>query len=98
MQVFLPFFLLIFNLLSVHVGSKVRSKVVGKKKRVQVRWSQSEKDAVERHLHGHILRKIVPGKEMILRCLQQEKLSLSGRTWRNIRDYCRNRTVWDKHA
>lgn len=62
-----------------------------KRRKLQTRrpWSQDEKNAVLAHLEGYILRKQIPGKRQIDACIKAEP-ALNGRSWRNIKDFCRN--------
>lgn len=69
----------------------------GKKKRTQRRWSEKEKDAVMKHMMPDIIRKKVPRKEGILLCMKKERC-LAQRTWRSIRDFCRNAIVQARYA
>src|SRR6218665_952703 len=71
-------------------------KKVQKKRRIQRRWSDQEKEAVKKHLLPLILREKVPLKADIMPCKQAEKV-LANRTWRHIRDFCRNTINWSKN-
>lgn len=55
-------------------------------------WTEAERMAVERHFSKFLLleERGLPGKNDILRCLDAEP-DLSRRTWKNIKDYVRNR-------
>ena len=53
-------------------------------------WSKEEKEAVLRHLRRFILDSRLPGKEAIELCKEKEQHILDGRSWRNIKDFCRN--------
>ena len=52
-------------------------------------WTQEEKDVVSRHLGSYILRGNLSGKIIIVKCMEPERV-LKNRSWRNIKDYCRN--------
>lgn len=56
-------------------------------KRSKKQWTQEEIEAVKR-LH-HILIFRLPGKEDIMKVMREYPV-LHRRTWRNIKDYCRN--------
>jgi hypothetical protein len=60
----------------------------------RIPWSEDEKRAVERHL-GKILRLFkLPGRKDIDACLSVETvLTANGRSWKNVKDYIRNRIV-----
>ncbi|KAK7088980.1 uncharacterized protein [Littorina saxatilis] len=53
-------------------------------------WSDDEVSAVLRHLESYILLGHLPGKEVIVKCLIEDK-ALKNRTWRNVKDFVRNR-------
>ena len=52
-------------------------------------WSEDEKSAVYRHLSTFIETLQLPGKADIEACMQLEP-ALLGRTWRNVKDFCRS--------
>ena len=52
-------------------------------------WTEEEKDVVSRHLGSYILRGNLPGKIIIVKCMEKEQV-LKNRSWRNIKDYCHN--------
>ena len=51
-------------------------------------WTNVERNAVHRYLGSFIQRKVIPGKSDIEILLEAEPHI--NRTWRNIKDYCRN--------
>lgn len=53
-------------------------------------WTTEEKEAVFRHLGKFILLKALPGKKSIDDCISAEPI-LKNRSWRIVKDYCRNR-------
>jgi len=53
-------------------------------------WSREEKEAVLRHFRQFILDSHLPGKRAIELCKQQQQHVLAARSWRNIKDFCRN--------
>ena len=55
-------------------------------------WSVTEKTAVIKHLGKYMLSRKVPGKAAIDSCLEKEQC-LSSRTWKNVKDFCRNRSL-----
>ena len=64
-------------------------EVKERKKFVRRKWSDEEQAAVFRHL-GHLIEaQILPGRSAIDACKRAE-LVLENRTWRNIKDFCRN--------
>ncbi|XP_033125442.1 uncharacterized protein LOC117123571 isoform X2 [Anneissia japonica] len=65
--------------------SKTKTKIVIKRK-----WSNAERVAVMKHLKKNILMGRIPGKAEIEKCQKKEKC-LQTRSWRNIKDYCRNK-------
>jgi hypothetical protein len=76
----------------MHAGGQ---KGIEKPQRVRRKWSKEEKEAVDRHLLTQILRKRPPVKEEIIDCMSNET-ALSDRTWRSVRDHCRNRIAQAK--
>jgi hypothetical protein len=52
-------------------------------------WTNEEKSAVMKHLKRYILMSKIPGKSTIEECIRKET-ALKGRTWRNVKDFCRN--------
>ncbi|XP_071834535.1 uncharacterized protein [Apostichopus japonicus] len=61
-----------------------------KKKTVTKRpWTEEQKAAVNRHLHHFMVLNQLPGKSKIDECISKEPV-LSTRSWKNIKDYCRN--------
>ncbi|PIK57336.1 hypothetical protein BSL78_05725 [Apostichopus japonicus] len=74
-------------------ASKVRSTTsssnVPQKTTKRKAWSTDERDAIMKHFSGLILRNKLPGKTEIERVMVKEK-SLHSRSWRNIKDFCRN--------
>jgi hypothetical protein len=64
-----------------------RSTTTGARK-----WSKAEQEAVERQM-GVFLRAFkLPGMQDCTSCLSKETI-LVGRSWRNVKDYVRNRIV-----
>lgn len=74
-------------------ASKVRSTTsssnVPQKTTKRKAWSTDERDAIMKHFSGLILRNKLPGKTEIESVMVKEK-SLHSRSWRNIKDFCRN--------
>ncbi|XP_071810901.1 uncharacterized protein [Apostichopus japonicus] len=74
-------------------ASKVRSTTsssnVPQKTTKRKAWSTDERDAIMKHFSGLILRNKLPGKTEIERVMVKEK-SLHSRSWRNIKDFCKN--------
>lgn len=64
----------------------------GGQKQNRRKWSESEQNAVIKHLEKFILTRRLPGKSDVEKCLKAEPV-LNGRTWRNVRDFCRNRYI-----
>lgn len=61
-----------------------------KKKNTKHRpWSEYEREAVKRNLHHILVLNQLPGKKAIEDCISKEP-SLSTRSWRNVKDFCRN--------
>jgi hypothetical protein len=75
----------------VYVADKIKSCGTGKGRRP---WSAMEQQAVDRHL-GKFLRTFkLPGRKDIDACLSAEPiLAVNGRSWKNVKDYIRNRIV-----
>lgn len=61
-----------------------------KKNTQKVRWSEEEKEAVNRRLWRYMINAKIPGKEACEQCKQQEPC-LQNRKWKNIKDFVRNR-------
>jgi len=55
-------------------------------------WSNDEKQAVLRHLNQFLIEPQLPGKEAIEQCKENEQI-LERRSWRNIKDFCRNQIL-----
>lgn len=55
-------------------------------------WSLQEIEAVERHLVKYILTETIPGADAIRKCMDEETI-LKNRTWKNVKDFVRNRIV-----
>ena len=55
-------------------------------------WVKEEQDAVLKHLSKFILLKRIPGKMDIDNCIAKEP-ALSRRSWKNVKDFCRNRIL-----
>ena len=51
--------------------------------------TEEEEDVISRHLGSYILRGNLPGKIIIVKCMEKEWV-LKNRSWKNIKDYCRN--------
>ncbi|XP_033096323.1 uncharacterized protein LOC117100634 isoform X2 [Anneissia japonica] len=62
-------------------------------KQTRIPWTEKEAAAVMRHLGNHILTNIIPSKKDIDICLRKEGDTLYRRSWRNIKDFCRNKIV-----
>lgn len=78
----------------VYVEMKASVTMCAPKKRQQTRWLDDERAAVEKHLQSFIVRGIVPKQNDIIPCTAEP--ALSNRTWQNIRNYVRNRIVWNR--
>ena len=73
---------------------KVQKKKVPQasaKPQVKRAWSTQERVAVETHLKKFIIQGVLPGKKNIEKCIEMEQEILKNRTWRNVKDYCRNK-------
>ena len=68
----------------LYVGGQ---SVIGVHKRKP--WSEEEKMAVDFHFRGFFEDQKLPGKQDIEAVIELEPV-LRGRTWQNIKDYCRN--------
>ncbi|KAJ8049630.1 hypothetical protein HOLleu_02461 [Holothuria leucospilota] len=70
---------------------KHTTKTVSRKKKVTKHrpWTPEERQAVKRNLHHLLVLNTLPGKADIERCIAKEP-ALHSRTWRNIKDFCRN--------
>ena len=53
-------------------------------------WTTAEAKAVERQLGKFLFANVLPGKDDIMRCLEEEEV-LKGRSWLHIKNYVRNR-------
>lgn len=58
-------------------------------------WTAEEREAVLRHFADHILMERLPVKREVDKCKKMEKY-LSERTWKNIKDFVRNRIQTQK--
>lgn len=61
-----------------------RTKQAAKKQ-----WSENEKGAVHRHLDRFLIIGKLPGKKSLLACIESEN-DLHNRSWKNVKDFCRN--------
>lgn len=59
-------------------------------------WSEMEKTAVLRHFRSHIVLAKIPKKEESEKCIKKEPC-LSTRTWKNVKDFVRNRIISTKN-
>lgn len=68
------------------------------KSRQKRAWLPEEKKAVMKHLENYILAKKLPGADAIRKCISAEP-ALKYRSWRNIKDFCRNKiTTMDRNV
>lgn len=58
-------------------------------------WTTAEKVAVDKHLGRLLDKNKLPGKKDITACMNAEA-ALKSRTWRNVKDFCRNKLKWKK--
>lgn len=60
-------------------------------------WTREEKASVKKHLERFLVMGQLPGKRDCEKCIAEEK-ALKDRTWKNVKDFCRNQITAMKTA